>query len=134
MAAERELNHSTAILLVFEDEGLISGLINILECQDYIIKTAQSAPVALAKFKQMKINLALVDLDISGSTGLELARKIKKTYKSTIVILATKDTGIYPPVDAFMAGVDSFILKPINNLQTVELINILLGVEAINKK
>ena len=67
---------------------------------------------ALVWLENNKADLALLDIDMPGMNGLELATKIKELYPDTAIIFTTGYTQY--AVDAFALHASGYLLKPIS--------------------
>ena len=67
---------------------------------------------ALDWLKENNADIALLDIDMPGMNGIELAKKIKELYQNTAIIFLTG----YPQfaVDAFQIRASGYLLKPVS--------------------
>lgn len=101
-------------VVVAEDHALVRQGINMLLSAtggfDLVAETALGSEVEmLVAFH--KPDLLLLDLALSDSSGIEVARKVKKVAPKTKVLIVTGN--VYPGsvANAFAAGADGFVLK-----------------------
>ncbi|WP_300650548.1 response regulator transcription factor [Hydrogenophaga sp.] len=101
-------------VVVAEDHALvrqgISMLLSATGGFQLVAETALGSEVeALVGFH--KPDLLLLDLALSDSSGIEVARKVKKLTPETKVLIVTGN--VYPGsvANAFAAGADGFVLK-----------------------
>ena len=87
----------------------------------YTVSTAQSLSAAKELLKKHTYHVAIIDLVLSGESGLDLIDEIKKNYHFTSVIAISGQATIENAVTAMKIGASEFIVKPIRNL---DLINI----------
>lgn len=82
-----------------------------------------------------KPNIVFVDLDLNKTDGIELCYFLKneKKLSSYIVLFSTKDEE-YIEIEAFKAGADDYILKPIKPKIFIRKINALIRRNSIDKK
>ena len=114
-------NRVLTILLV-EDEPLVAEvLIGLLQHLGHQVVHAQQGLQALSALAVQSFDVALLDLDLPGIHGFELARLIHaQGYDLPLVaITARADTQAHP--DAITAGMRAFIRKPVSasDLQTL---------------
>jgi CheY-like chemotaxis protein len=83
------------ILFVDDHEVLARLSCEILETQGYRAVSAYSGADALAKFEKQKFDMLVTDYRMEGMNGLELARKLRKSYPDLPVIIVTG----YGPID-----------------------------------
>jgi len=104
------------------------------EYQEYFLKTegfavdvALTADAARRSFGEHSPSVTVVDLLISGGTGLDLCRYLREQGDVLVIavsVLAARD-------QAVAAGADAFLLKPLEPLQLVSTVRDLLGSSAI---
>ncbi|MBT9463408.1 MAG: response regulator transcription factor [Hydrogenophaga sp.] len=101
-------------VVVAEDHALVRQGINMLLTAtggfELVAETALGSDVEmLVAFH--KPDLLLLDLALSDSSGIEVARKVKKVAPKTKVLIVTGN--VYPGsvANAFAAGADGFVLK-----------------------
>ena len=75
------------------------------------VKCFVRANEALAYLEEAKVDLALLDIDMPGMNGIELAARIKERTPETAVIFLTG----YPEyaVDAFTVRASGYLMKPV---------------------
>ena len=101
-------------VVVAEDHALVRQGINMLLSTtggfELVAETALGSEVeVMVAFH--KPDLLLLDLALSDSSGIEVARKVKKVAPATKVLIVTGN--VYPGsvANAFAAGADGFVLK-----------------------
>jgi CheY-like chemotaxis protein len=97
------------ILFVDDHEVLARLSCEILEMQGYRAVSAYSGADALTKFEKQKFDMVVTDFRMEGMNGLELARKLRKSYPDLPVIIVTG----YGPVDC---GADANACLPKDDL------------------
>ncbi len=75
------------ILIVEDDPVLSSGLAVNLENCGYEIESAQTGAEAIEKLKKIKIDLILLDVNLSDGNGFEFAKIIKEEYHIPFIFL-----------------------------------------------
>lgn len=112
-------------ILLVDDEYLE------LEQLDYLIKEylpsgkifkASDAVQALAIAKKSRIDLALLDIQMPGKTGLTLAQELKALYELDIVMVTAYQDFDYAQ-HAIRIGVSDYITKPIIEEELVRTLN-----------
>ena len=90
-------------------------LSNFLECEGFIVYTAENCVTALRFLTQFKPDVLITNLSLPGMTGLELIRRIKGTKQLTdIPIVAIDNSKSYRANDVMDAGASAILRKPIN--------------------
>jgi DNA-binding transcriptional MerR regulator len=103
------------------------------ELQEYFLKTegfevevALSEEAALRSFSDRPPSLVIVELLISGGSGLDLCRTFKEREHVPVIavsILQSRDLAVE-------AGADAFLMKPLDPLTLVSMVRDLLGTSA----
>ena len=102
-------------VLVADDECNIVTLLEMeLESEGYNVVTASDGVSALKALRTFPPDLALLDWNMPGITGLEICRRLRDTGSSLPVIMITCRDEIDDRVAALETGADDFICKPFN--------------------
>jgi len=107
--------------LVVDDSAETLELFLLQLSNDYNVLTAQNLNTARSLLGQYRFHLAIIDLVLPGENGLDLIQEIKNSHPLTSVIAISGQASIETAVQAMKLGADEFIVKPIHNL---DLINI----------
>ena len=117
-------------VVVAEDHALvrqgISMLLTATGGYQLVAETALGSEVeVLVAFH--KPDLLLLDLALSDSSGIEVARKVKKVTPKTKILIVTGN--VYPGsvANAFAAGADGFVLKHEQGSELLEAIQVVLS-------
>ena len=76
-----------------------------------------------ALIREYQPDIALIDLLLPGQDGVELIKKVSTVATSTSFIMVSQTTSEQLITKAYEAGIEFFIHKPINMLETVSVIN-----------
>lgn len=102
------------ILITEDNEDLCNLMMDMLSSKlpEYEFVTAYSGHEALAKFDIEKPVLALLDMNLSDTTGREIAKKMQERNPHFPVILVTA----YSPTEVgeLSQNIQAFIRKPID--------------------
>lgn len=103
-------------LLVVEDEAEVREFVaNFFRKRDIDVITASNGKEALKLIEKQKPNLVLMDIQMPDMDGIETLRRIRKTDKSTKVIMVTgknpQEEGALERCRNF--GVSDYIHKPL---------------------
>jgi CheY-like chemotaxis protein len=101
-----------------------------LRTEGYEVALAFDAEEAAHKFEELTPNVAVIDLLLSGASGLELCRQLKQRSDAPILAISTLDSS-YAALDA---GADAFLQKPLDPLQLVSAVKDLLGASAFLRR
>ena len=104
-------------LLVVEDEPLMRSIIvQLARSEGYEVMEAPAAEVALRIFEKEKIDLAILDLNLtSGGSGLDLLRKMRELDPEVMGIIVTAYASVESAVEALHQGAYDYITKPFAN-------------------
>jgi DNA-binding response OmpR family regulator len=107
------------ILVVDDEEDICEILRFNLENEGFFVDTVFSAEEALSK-PLGKYNLFILDIMMSGMSGLKLADTIKnkKNLKAPVIFLTAKDTE-NDTITGFSVGADDYITKPFSIKEVV---------------
>ena len=111
------------ILLVDDEEDLLSLWTLRLESAGYQVITAASGEEAMAAFTASTPQLVITDLRMAQMDGLALYEAIRKINTSIPVLIITAHGSIPEAVEATKKGVFAFLTKPIDGrllLQEIE--------------
>jgi DNA-binding response OmpR family regulator len=100
------------LVLVIEDEKDIARFIELeLNAEGYETEVAFDGVTGLSKFREVNPDLLILDLMLPVLDGLEVARRVRKTSNTPIIILTAKDS-INDKVEGLDAGADDYLVKP----------------------
>jgi len=104
-------------VLVVEDEELMRAIIvQLLRREGYEIFEANAADTALQIFEREKIDLAILDLNLSGGgSGLDLLGKMHELDSEVMGVIVTAYASIESAVEALRQGAYDYITKPFAN-------------------
>ena len=108
------------VLLVDDEEDLLSLWKVRLSSNGYEVITALSGEEALAKFSISNPHVVLTDLRMPGIDGMALFEAIRERNKAVPVIIITAHGSIPDAVEATRQGVFSFLTKPVDGKDLVE--------------
>ncbi len=123
---ERDTDVRLLILLAERDPYAAEFAEFFLQTEGYDVALALDADDAALKSEQLSPQLAVVELLISGGTGAELCRRLKERGVPVCLAISTLEVRD----EAFGAGADAFLQKPLDPLQFVSTVKDLLGTSA----
>jgi two-component system response regulator HydG len=108
------------ILIIDDDESILSPIAEILRLEGYYVDTAKTGKEAIEKSKMRLYNLAIVDVKLPDMDGLDLLKSLKETNPRMVTIVfsgfRTKD-GV---TKARNSGAEAYFLKPLNMEKLLE--------------
>ncbi len=99
------------ILLVDDDEGIRSLVKKYLNENSFLVTTADSAENASEKVKIVKFDLIILDIMMSGKSGLDFIDDHKKDLDTPIILLTAKGEAS-ERVEGLELGADDYLAKP----------------------
>jgi DNA-binding transcriptional MerR regulator len=128
VSGEPDADAPRLLILLAERDPLAAELCEyFLRTDGYEIELAFDAGDAARKFEQLSPHLVIVDLLISGGSGVALCRELKERGAAAVVALSA-----LPTLDeALAAGADAFLQKPVEPLRLVSTVNDLVGRSAL---
>jgi CheY-like chemotaxis protein len=105
-----------SILVVDDSLANMKLLSFVLESQGYEVRTAMDADEALAVLGSFRPHLILLDIQLPGMDGLELARRLKADPSNAgmLIVAVTASAMKGDEEKAMEAGCDGYITKPID--------------------
>ena len=109
--------HTGEAILLVDDNAINLKLMRVtLDGLGYVLSTATSAESALGLLGTLRPRLILLDIQLPGMSGLDLARRLKgdQATRHIKVVAVTAYASLTDEARAFDAGCDGFIRKPID--------------------
>ncbi|MEO6576496.1 MAG: response regulator [Polyangiaceae bacterium] len=100
------------VLVVDDDDTFRTRLVRAFESRGYEARAAASGEAALVLAGEESPELAVVDLRMSGISGLEVVRKLKAIDPATNVVVLTGYGSIATALDAVRLGATHYLTKP----------------------
>ena len=116
---------STLTILYVEDDEIIRQ--NAVEYLSAFFKKVFQAPngeVALELYHEQKPDIIITDIEMPRLSGLEMAKKIRKTDKTTPIIIATAFTDTSYLLQAVELQLIKYMTKPITSKKLKEALNL----------
>lgn len=106
------------ILVVDDEPNLVKVLRGYLEQAGFQVVTAHDGPMALAQHKHEKPDLILLDLNLPGMDGIDVARHLRATSKVPIIMVTAR----VEETDRLIGlelGADDYVTKPFSPREVV---------------
>ncbi|OPY01936.1 MAG: hypothetical protein A4E60_01387 [Syntrophorhabdus sp. PtaB.Bin047] len=123
-------------ILIVDDSATIRKLLAyILKRKNYVIAEAEDGIDAMEKLSHVQVDLVIVDLNMPNMDGIEFVKNLRDNYyymdTPVIMLTTTKDDKLKK--DAFDAGVNMFLNKPVQpNFLLYKVESLLQGEEEYN--
>lgn len=102
---------ATRILLVDDDQKIISLLKRGLTYEHFEVYTASDGETGLAVAKTYQPHLTLLDITMPGIDGFEVCRRLRLLGDTAIIMLTARDD-VADKVNALGLGADDYVPKP----------------------
>ena len=105
---------SASILVVDDEDAIVSSLSSILQDEGYEVSVAKSGAEALKIYTTDPPDLALLDIWMTEMDGLETLRRIKELVPTAQVMMMSGHGSIETAVKAIKLGAYDYIEKPLS--------------------
>jgi two-component system, NtrC family, response regulator AtoC len=102
----------TRVLVVDDEEIVRESLAGWLMKDGYTLDSAPDGPSAIAKLKQDRWSVMLVDLKMPGMDGLQVLEESKQIQPETAVVVMTAYATVETAVEAMKLGAYDYLVKP----------------------
>lgn len=102
----------TKILLVEDDEAIISNLTEFLKSEGFDVKAACDQESALKLVGKESFDLVLLDVSLSRGSGFAVCSAIKKSGRPLPIIFLTASDDESSVLTGFELGADDYVPKP----------------------
>ena len=110
------------VLIVEDDADQRWGMAALLELDGYTVEEASNGLDGLRALLNRCYDVALVDINLPGISGYDLAREARRADKKTALVAIT-GKGLDRDRDiALDAGFDEYVLKPISSAALIALV------------
>ncbi|RAI03826.1 DNA-binding response regulator [Acuticoccus sediminis] len=103
--------HTACILIVDDDPKVRSLMRRSLEPEGFEVDEAADEPDLLARMAERRYDLITLDLGLRGTDGLEIARRLRRT-SDTPIIMVTGKGDVIDRVVGLEVGADDYLVKP----------------------
>ena len=125
----------TAKMLIIDDDPSILDLIRtVFEDRDFEILQAENAQSGLNLARENRPNVAIVDIQMPGKSGLELLQEIKAIDSGTAVIMMTGFDSTNNAIKAMQFGAFDYLTKPFDIVHLQEIVDKALASNLLSRK
>src|SRR6201987_351025 len=114
LAGGEEVESQGKLLIVDNELSVRDSLGKWFREEGYEIGTAESASDALTRMAENKWDLALLDIKMRGTDGIELQRRLRELDPDLIVIMMTGYASVETAVEALKNGAYDYVTKPLD--------------------
>ncbi len=117
------MNHKTfskkmqdySVLYVEDDAEIRHYITLFLERYCKAVYACESAETGLEFYKRYKPNILLLDINLGGMSGIELASEVRKSDSKTRILISTAYTNKDFMLQAIELGLTRYLVKPMTN-------------------
>ncbi len=102
------------ILIVDDDRGICETLTDILEEDGFSVGFASTGARAIAMAAEGEYALALIDLGLPDTDGLNLMKELKKTHPDMGACIVTGNASKENAIEAIRYGAEDYFVKPLD--------------------
>ena len=120
------------VYVVDDDEAVRDSVQWLLEGQDFRVRCFESAETFLARYDPREVACMIVDIRMSGMSGLELQDRLVERGSPLPIAIVTGHGDVPLAVDTMKKGALDFIQKPFKEEQLISLVERMLEQARIN--
>jgi two-component system response regulator AtoC len=109
------MSDTARILIIDDDRAFRVGTGALLDDEGYAVDTAPSGDEGLARLREGKHDLVLLDLKMEGRTGLSVLEELRRAGDDVPVLMLTGYATVDSAVQALKLGADDYVTKPCDN-------------------
>ena len=121
------LTNDTRVLIIDDDKSILNILSRILAKKGFSVDTAQSGQEAMRKLAAKTYSVALIDVRLQDTNGLDLLIKIQEIAPKMRKILLTGYPSDEDRIKALERGADYYLAKPVDSEKLIEIISTKAG-------
>lgn len=101
-------------ILIIDDERMILDLLErVFTKAGYIVRSAETAEIAMKILKEESIMVILSDLNLPGMSGIDFCQRLKKDNPIGIYYALTGYADLFGLIECRKAGFEDFFTKPV---------------------
>jgi len=114
---------NTRILLVDDEIEFVDTLAERLRNRDFHVTKAFDGHSALEKLKEFNFDVMILDVQMPGTSGIDVLKTVKKLKPLTEVLMLTGHGTVETAIEGMRQGAFDFLLKPCKIDHLLEKIN-----------
>lgn len=117
------------ILIVDDDPDITAGLAALLS-EDWDVRTAANGKEAVLAFADFSPDVALLDVQLPDTTGIDLLYQFKAYSETTPVIMMSGGSTLTRVIESMKLGAETFLQKPFDSdvlIATLEQVSRIIG-------
>lgn len=104
--------NNVKIAIIEDDAILREELSQFLQSHGFIIFEVNNGISLLEILSEDQIDVIVLDLNLPGQSGLEIAKSVRRTYPNIGVVMLTARTALADRIKGYESGADIFLPKP----------------------
>jgi two-component system response regulator RegA len=112
--SDKNIEENPSLLLVDDDEDFLNALAPAMRKRGFLVSLANSAESAFEMAKNEAPEFAVVDLKMSGNSGLVLVRQLASLNAGTKIVVLTGFASVATAVEAIKLGATHYLAKPVD--------------------
>jgi len=108
------------VLLVDDEKEYVEALAQRLEARNMSVVTAYNGDEAIARLREEKIDVVILDMVMPGRSGAEVLKEIKQIEPLVEVILLTGYATMQSAIDSMTQGAFYYLMKPAEMKSLIE--------------
>ncbi|UCG32005.1 MAG: response regulator [Phycisphaerales bacterium] len=114
------VRHHIKVMVVDDEESVCNTVRSILEQHSYKVNTFLDAESAIEGAREVAYDVALLDIKLPRTSGVELAEKLRQEGDRPAVIIITGHPEVESAAESMRAGSRDYITKPFNHKDLVD--------------
>ncbi|MDP3212395.1 response regulator transcription factor [Methylotenera sp.] len=110
----RNSDEHPTLLLVDDDDAFLNALAMAMRKRGFLVTLANSAEAAFELAQADPPEFAVVDLKMSGNSGLVLVRQLASLQAATKIVILTGYASIATAIEAIKLGATHYLAKPVD--------------------
>lgn len=120
------MTEAARILIIEDNQDLAFGLRTNLEVQGYEVEMAHDGLEGLRIAQQITVDLIMLDLMLPTLGGIDVLKKLRKTDKTTPILILTAKGNEVDKVMGLRLGADDYVTKPFGLMELMARVEVLL--------
>jgi FixJ family two-component response regulator len=127
-------NKPETIFIVDDDRAVLNGLSRLLRSAGFVVESFDSPQEFLEKHDPQAHGCLILDVAMPGLNGLELQETLLKRASTIPIIFLTGHGNVPESVKAMKQGALDFLIKPVDEKDLLEAINVALEKDRVDRQ
>ncbi len=107
------------ILIIDDEEVILTVLQELFTREGYEVAIARSGEKGIEIFQQDEFNLAIIDKNLEGRSGIDILKTVKEINPNVEAMIITGYASLESAIESIRLGAYDYILKPIESLSGI---------------